>query len=376
MALPVLEDERAEQDDDEDQDDEARTPTGGLVDRFLVEITHVDQPTGHPILVGTCAPRVAPAAWAGDREAAYARRVRIAVTGSSGLIGSTLVGHLQRSGHDVLRIVRADAPAADRISWSPTTGEIDRSGLEAVDALIHLAGAGIADRRWTTARKRTIIESRTTGTDLLARTIAGLAKPPSVLISASAIGYYGDRGDELLTEESPTGAGFLAQVCRDWEAAARPARDAGIRVVHPRTGLVLSAEGGALAKQLPLFRAGLGGRLGSGRQWWSSISLTDEVRALEWLLEADVDGPVNLTGPESVTNAAFTATLGRVLSRPAFLAVPRFAPGLLLGSELARELLFASQRVLPARLEATGFSFTHPTLQDALEAELRSGGDH
>jgi uncharacterized protein (TIGR01777 family) len=296
--------------------------------------------------------------------------MRIAVSGSSGLIGSALVDRLRASGHDVLRLVRSGPSGEDRIAWSPADGTIDAEGLEGVDAVVHLAGAGIADKRWSDQRKQLILESRTTSTELLARTLAGLDAPPAVFVSSSAIGIYGDRGDEELTEASEIGEGFLADVCRAWEAAADPAREAGIRVVHPRTGLVLSTEGGALAKQLPLFKAGLGGKLGSGDQWWSWISMADEVGALAWLLDADVDGPVNLTGPAPVTNAEFTDVLGDVLGRPTFMPIPRFGPKLLLGGELAEELLYTSARVQPSRLEQAGYTFAHPTLEDALRAEL------
>jgi hypothetical protein len=297
--------------------------------------------------------------------------MRIAVTGSSGLIGSALVARLQAADHDVVRIVRTDPSDPGEVSWNPADGTIDVARLDGVEAVIHLAGAGIADKRWSVGRKRAILESRTTSTDLLSRTLAALDDPPSVLLSASAIGFYGDRGDDALTEESDAGEGFLAQVCREWEAAADPAREAGIRVIHPRTGIVLSADGGALAKQLPLFRAGIGGRLGSGRQWWSWIAMADEVGALEWLLDANIEGPVNLTGPMPVTNAEFTDTLGEVLGRPAFLPVPRFGPKMVLGAELAEELLFTSARVLPTRLEHAGYAFTHATIGSALRAELR-----
>ena len=296
--------------------------------------------------------------------------MRIAVSGSSGLIGSALVDRLRAHGHEVLRLVRSGPSGEDHIAWSPAEATIDAGGLEGLDAVVHLAGAGIADKRWTDQRKQVILESRTRSTDLLARTLAGLDEPPDVFVSASAIGIYGDRGEEVLTEDSIAGEGFLADVCVAWEAAADPARAAGIRVVHPRTGLVLSTEGGALAKQLPLFKAGLGGKLGSGDQWWSWISMADEVGALEWLLGADIDGPVNLTAPAPVTNAAFTDVLGDVLGRPTFLPVPRFGPKLLLGGELADELLYTSARVEPSRLEQAGYPFTHPTLEAALQAEL------
>jgi uncharacterized protein (TIGR01777 family) len=245
--------------------------------------------------------------------------------------------------------------------------------LDGVEAVVHLAGAGIGDKRWTAARRRTVIESRTKGTDLLARTLAGLARPPRVLVSGSAIGYYGDRGDEVLTEASGPGHLFLSEICMAWEAATAPAEAAGIRVAHVRTGLVVTARGGFMGRLLPLVRLGLGGRLGPGDQWWSWITITDEVAAIRFLLDHDVAGAVNLAAPEPVTNAAFTKILGRAVRRPTFLAVPRFGPRLLLGREMADELLFASQRVEPAVLEREGFPFTHRDLAGALRAELGLG---
>ncbi len=303
---------------------------------------------------------------------------RIAVTGSTGLIGTALVRSLVGSGHRVVRVVRdpgrvpAGGDDTGVVVWDPQAGTIDAAGLEGVDAVVNLAGEPIAAGRWTAERKRRIHDSRVRGTELLARTLAGLDDPPRVLVSASAVGYYGDRGGDVVDETDPPGDDFLARVCRSWEAATEPAAAAGIRVAHARTGIVLSARGGALARQLPLFRAGLGGRLGSGRQWWSWISLTDEVAALRWLLERDLHGPVDLTAPEPVTNATFTRVLARTLHRPAVLAVPRFALRLLLGRELADSLAFHSIRAVPRRLGESGFTFTHPDLARALEAELRT----
>ncbi len=296
--------------------------------------------------------------------------MQVAVTGASGLIGTVLCTALRTAGHDVIRVARGDASAADAIGWDPAAGTIDAAGLEGVDGVIHLAGAGIADRRWTDEQKRLILESRTKGTGLLATTLADLDRPPKVLVSGSAIGFYGDRGDEVLTETSEAGSGFLADVCVQWEAATRPAADAGIRVAHARTGLVLSTEGGALQKMLPLFRLGLGGRLGSGRQWWSWISIDDEVGALMWLLDSDRSGAVNLTAPNPVTNADFTSTLGSVLGRPTWLPVPGFGPKLVLGSELADELLFTSVRVEPQALLDGDYRFHHAGLEPALRAVL------
>lgn len=297
--------------------------------------------------------------------------MKIAISGSSGLIGSALARSLRLDGHEVLPLVRR--PVADgeqAVRWDPAAGTIDAPALDGVDGVVNLSGAGIGDKRWTDEYKREVLESRTRSTDLLARTIAGLERPPTVFVSGSAMGIYGDTGDTAVTEESPVGHDFLADVCTRWETAAGPASDAGIRVTFPRTGIVLSPHGGALAKLLPLFRLGVGGRMGSGRQWWSWISLDDEVGAIRWLLDHDVTGPVNLTAPGPVTNAEMTKVLGRVLHRPTVVPVPSFGPKLLLGGELADSLLFTSQRVLPAVLEAQGYPFAHPTLEGALRALL------
>ena len=236
--------------------------------------------------------------------------------------------------------------------------------------MVHLAGAGIGDSRWSDARKRILVESRTRSTALLAGALAELDRQPRVLVSASAIGFYGDRGDEILTEQSPPADDFLASLCARWEAESAPAAESGIRVACARTGVVLSRQGGALPKLLRLFKLGLGGRFGSGAQWWSWITLDDEVRAIEWLLENDVRGPVNLTAPNPVTNREFTRVLSAVLSRPAWLPVPRFGPRLLLGSELADSLLFTSARVRPAVLQSSGFTFSHSDLEGTLRSIL------
>ena len=295
----------------------------------------------------------------------------VAITGSSGLIGSALAEHLRAGGHRVVRVVRGDgATGADEVRWDPSSGDIDAAGLEGLGAVVHLAGESIGGGRWNEKRKRRVLESRTRGTSLLAQTLAGLQRPPGVLLSGSAIGYYGDRGDEELTEESGRGDGFLSDVVVAWEDAATPATEAGIRTVFLRTGLVLAGHGGVLKPQLPLFKAGLGGRLGGGRQWQSWVSLPDEVGAIVHLLTSDVAGPVNLTGPRPVRQVDFAKTLGQVLRRPTFLPVPKFGPRLLLGREMADELLFASQRALPVRLEADGYRFQHVTLEAALRAVL------
>jgi len=296
----------------------------------------------------------------------------VAVSGSSGLIGSALLERLRQDGHTVLPMVRR--PAKDgEIHYDPQNGVLDPESLVGVDAVVHLAGAGIGDRRWTDRYRREILESRTLSTSLIAEAMASVASRggPRVLLSGSAIGFYGATGDEELNERSTAGDGFLADVCRAWEAATSPAEDAGVRVVHLRTGIVLSPRGGALKKLLPLFRFGLGGRMGSGRQWQSWISLDDEVGAIVFLLTADISGAVNLTAPAPVTNAEFTKVLASTLSRPALVPVPSFGPKLLLGGELADALLFTGQRVLPERLTDAGYSFEHPTLSEALGTLLQ-----
>lgn len=299
----------------------------------------------------------------------------VAITGASGLIGKALVSALEADGHRVVRLARPGSKGAatgsgDTIAWSPDAGTIDAGGLEGVDAVVHLAGEGIAERRWSDAQKQRILESRTKGTALLSSTLAALRRPPRVLLSSSAIGYYGDRGTEVLTEQSGPGEGFLTDVCVAWEQATRPAEEAGIRVAHLRTGIVLSRHGGALGTMLPLFRFGLGGRLGRGSQMWSWITLADHVAATRFLLDADLAGAVNLTAPAPVSNAAFTRALASALHRPAVLPVPSFGPALLLGRELAHHLLFASADVRPERLGAAGFTFAHADIDTALPAVL------
>jgi uncharacterized protein (TIGR01777 family) len=285
----------------------------------------------------------------------------IAITGSHGLIGSALSASLRGAGHRVRPVVRSAATGPDEIS-------MDALDLTGVDAVVHLAGEGIAEKRWTDEQKQKILDSRREGTAKIADAVVASGVP--VLLSASAIGFYGNRGDELLTEESGPGEGFLVDVCRTWEGAAQPAVDGGARVAFLRTGIVLTPKGGALQKLLPLFKLGIGGRMGSGKQWVSWITLDDEVRAIRHLLENDVAGPVNLTAPNPVTNEQEAKTLGRVLHRPAVVPTPAFGPRLLLGRELADSLLEDSQRVIPKRLLDSGFEHQHPELEAALRAIL------
>jgi uncharacterized protein (TIGR01777 family) len=295
--------------------------------------------------------------------------VRIAITGSSGLIGSALRASLEADGHQPVPVVRA-AGRPGTILWDPARGELDAAALEGLDGVVHLAGEGIGEKRWTPAQKAKIVDSRTQGTTLLCEALASLTHKPPVLVSGSAIGFYGDRGDEQLTEQSGPGSGFLTEICLAWEAATAPAEEAGIRVARIRTGVVLSRKGGALGRMVPLFKLGVGGRLGSGKQWMSWISLDDEVAAIRFLLEHPVSGPVNGTAPNPVTNAVLTKALGRTLHRPTFLAVPAFGPKLVLGRELAEQLLFYSQRVQPDVLMDAGFSHKHTDIETALQAVL------
>ena len=291
--------------------------------------------------------------------------MRVAISGTSGLIGGALARALRAEGSTVLSISRN--PAAD-IRWDPTRGTLDARAFDSLDAVVHLAGAPIA-RRWTPARRREILESRVQSTTLIAGALASSANAPPVWVSASAIGIYGSCGDELLTESSVAGVGFLADVVRAWEAATAAALAAGARVVNLRTGIVLSAEGGALPKMLQPFRFGLGGPIGNGRQWMSWISLHDLVRAIRFVLAGDLHGPVNAVAPGPVTSTEFARTLGGVLSRPAIVRVPALALRAVFGA-MANETLLASQRVVPGRLLASGFGFDDPALAGALRREL------
>jgi hypothetical protein len=296
--------------------------------------------------------------------------MKVAITGSSGLIGNALTESLRADGHSVLSMVRGRTGADESmLHWDPTRGELDPKGLGGVDAVVHLAGAGILDKRWTDARKKELLDSRVLSTTLLAETLASISSPPRVLLSGSAIGFYGDRGNQACNETAGPGTDFLAELCVAWEAATQPAKTAGVRVVHLRTGLVQSVDGGMLKKTLPLYKLGLGGRLGSGKQWWSWISVEDEVGAIRFLLEGELAGPVNLTAPEPVTNLEYTRTLGAVLGRPTLIPTPMLGPRLLFGSE-ATQSIIESQRVIPRVLEDAGYQFAYPTLEAALRALL------
>lgn len=292
------------------------------------------------------------------------------------MIGRALAASLRDDGHQVLRLVRSPGVAAeerDAIYWNPAEDALEPSHLDGIDAAVNLAGAGIADRRWSEKRKREVLESRTRSTDLLSRALAKLDQPPAVLVSGSGLHYYGNSGDEILTEDSPAGVGkgFLPDVVSAWEAATSPAEAAGIRVVHARTSVVLSRSGGMLPKLLLPFKLGLGGRIGSGDQWMSWITLGDDVRAIRFLLDtSSISGPVNMAAPQPVTNRAFTKALGRALHRPTAIPTPVSGLGLARGRQLVSELMLDSLRARPAVLSEAGFSFKHPDIDTALEAVL------
>ncbi|MEU9449874.1 TIGR01777 family oxidoreductase [Streptomyces sp. NPDC048277] len=299
--------------------------------------------------------------------------MRVAITGSTGLIGSALTRSLLADGHRVLRLTRGrtaplSADGTESAPWEPGA-RLDPAVLDGVDAVVHLAGAGVGDRRWTEAYKREIRLSRLQGTRTVAEACAGAARPPRVLISASATGYYGDTGDRVVTESDPAGDDFLASVCVDWEGAAAPAEAAGVRVVHPRTGLVVSADGGAWGRLFPLFRFGLGGRLGSGDQFWPFISLPDHIAALRHAIDHDdLAGPLNFTAPEPLTNREITRAMGRILHRPTLATVPAFALKAVLGE--FSDGITGSCRAVPAGLLKAGFTFRHPGIDEALRSAL------
>ena len=297
--------------------------------------------------------------------------MRVLLSGSHGLVGKALISRLNADKHEIFRLVRHAPSSESEIEWSPDRYSIAIARLEGFDAVIHLAGESIAEGRWSEEKKKRIRESRVKGTKLLSDALANLSRPPKTLIAASAIGFYGDRGDEILNETSPPGEGFLPDVCAAWEQATQLAMEKGIRVVNTRFGIILSKEGGALAKMLPPFRMGVGGRIGSGKQWMSWIALNDVIEGLNYALTNEsLRGPVNFVAPKPVTNAEFTKTLGRVLSRPTFFPVPAFAARLALG-EMADALLLSSQRVEPTRLKDANYQFRFSGLREALSHLMR-----
>jgi uncharacterized protein (TIGR01777 family) len=300
----------------------------------------------------------------------------ILVSGASGMLGSAIGSALSRRGARLLTLVRREAAGPDEMRWDPAAGRIDDGDrLEGLDAAVHLSGASVAGRRWTAGYKREMTDSRVATTRFLSQALAKLERPPQVLVTASAVGFYGDRGDQLLDEDMSAGTGYFPELCAAWEAAAKPAQEAGIRVVHLRFGMVLGRSGGAMARLAPVFRLGLGGRLGSGRQWMSWVSEADAVAAALFALDnpnlagPNLSGPVNVVAPEAVTNASFTQELARAVHRPAVLPAPAFALRLVFG-EMADEALLASARVMPKRLTQAGFIFAHPTLAEAFAAAL------
>ncbi|MEV0477050.1 TIGR01777 family oxidoreductase [Streptomyces prunicolor] len=296
-------------------------------------------------------------------------RSRIAVTGASGLIGSALVRSLTADGHEVVRLVRRGARGADEVCWDPEGQYVDAAGLDGCDAVVNLAGAGVGDHRWTDAYKKTVRDSRVLGTAALAEAVASLDRPPRVWVNGSAIGFYGETGDRAVDESAPPGDGFLPALCTEWEEATAPVQEAGVRTVFARTGLVVAREGGAWAKLFPLYKAGLGGRFGNGRQYWSFVALHDEVAAIRHLIDTDgLSGPFNLTAPNPVTNREIAAAMGRVLRRPNLFTVPAPALKLVLG-EMSGDVL-GSQRVLPKRLLESGFTFAFPEIEGAIRAAL------
>jgi hypothetical protein len=298
---------------------------------------------------------------------------RIVIAGGSGLIGTALADALLARGDTVVTLVRS-APdggtGPDTFVWGPRTGSLQPAALEGADAVVVLSGVPIAGKRWTDERKALILSSRTDSVGTVAKTMAAMDNPPPVLLASSAIGFYGERGDDVLTEDEPSGVGFFSDVCSAWEGASRPAKAAGVRVVNMRTGIVLSGKGGALEPLLPLFKLGIGGRIGDGKQWWSWVSEEDCVRAFMHCIDGDVRGPVNIVSPNPVTNAGFTKALGKAVHRPTFLPTPKLGLTIRLGSELAEAVGYVSHRVDPAVLRASGFEFTHETIDTALQAAL------
>ena len=296
--------------------------------------------------------------------------MRIAVSGASGLLGSALVPAFEADGHEVVRLVRREARGPSEVSWNPATRTLDKSSLGGVDAIVNLSGATIG-KRWTERRRKEILDSRVQVTSLLARTATELDPRPQALLTAGGVGIYGDRGDEILTEGSELGSSFLADVAKAHEAAALPAREAGIRAVSFRQGIVLTSRGGALTRMLTPFKLGLGGRVGSGKQWWSWVSLDDLVAAYRFVLASDLDGPLNLTSPAPATSAQFTKALGRALGRPTVFPLPEVAVRTLFG-KMGEATLLEGQRALPERLLDAGFEFAHPEVEDALRTALAS----
>ena len=297
--------------------------------------------------------------------------MRVAITGASGLIGTALVAHLRTQGHEVFKLVRRAASSSDEISWDPIAGTVDLHALQSVDGVVHLAGAGVGDHRWSDDYKREILDSRVNGTNTIVRALTQLDPKPRVLVSGSAIGWYGDTADRAVDETAPAGVGFLADVVQAWEAATLPAQEAGIRAVHARTGLVVAKHGGAWARMFPLFKMGVGGKLGNGKQYWSWISLRDEVAALTYCLTNEsLSGAVNLTGPTPQTNAEVTKAMGKVMNRPTLFPAPAAALKLALG-EFSTEVL-GSSRVLPAVLTGAGFTWQDPTIDDAIRTAWQS----
>lgn len=300
--------------------------------------------------------------------------MRVAITGSTGLIGSALTRSLLLDGHQVLRLTRGGATTfadgSESAAWDPKAGTVQPGALEGAEAVVHLAGAGIGDKRWNDAYKKELRDSRVLGTQTIARAVAELDVKPRVLISSSAVGYYGDTGDRVVEESTPAGTDFLGHLCVEWEDAAAPAAQAGIRVVHPRTGLVVSAKGGAWGKLFPLFRYGIGGRLGSGNQYWPFIALADHIAALRFAIDnEDVVGPLNLSAPEPLTNREITKAMGRAMHRPTLASVPEFALKIVIG-EFASGIT-GSCRAVPAALLKAGFTFQYPTIEESLNAVLK-----